>query len=185
MYSTSIKMTSFSPICNTIWKHLGWSYPVKFGESASNPYWFFMLTHWGQVTHICVGKLTIIGSDNGLSPGRRQAIIRTNAGILLIWTLVTNFSEILSEIHTFSFKKMHLNMSSGKCRPFCVGLNVLTSSSDTNYAQKNDHNCVITRIIISTRINITTIMILMIIPMMELVFKWGSNCKSRKKNVVN
>ena len=34
--------------------------------------------------HICVGKLTIIGSDNGLSPRRRQAIIWTNAGILLI-----------------------------------------------------------------------------------------------------
>ena len=42
------------------------------------------LTHWGRVTHICVGKLTIIGSDNGLAPGRRQAIIWTNAGILLI-----------------------------------------------------------------------------------------------------
>ena len=39
---------------------------------------------WGRVTHICVGKLTIIVSDNGLSPGRRQAIIWTNAGILLI-----------------------------------------------------------------------------------------------------
>ena len=36
----------------------------------------FALTHWGQVTHKCVGKLTIIGSDNGLSPGRRQAIIQ-------------------------------------------------------------------------------------------------------------
>ena len=33
------------------------------------------LTHWGRATHICVGNLTIIGSDNGLSPGRRQAII--------------------------------------------------------------------------------------------------------------
>ena len=33
------------------------------------------LTHWGWVTHICVGKLTIIWSDNGLSPGRHQAII--------------------------------------------------------------------------------------------------------------
>ena len=32
-------------------------------------------THSGRVTHICVGNLTIIGSDNGLSPGRRQAII--------------------------------------------------------------------------------------------------------------
>ena len=42
------------------------------------------LTHRGRVTHICVSDLIIIGSDNGLSPGRRQAIIRTNAGILLI-----------------------------------------------------------------------------------------------------
>ena len=43
----------------------------------------YTLTHWGRVTHICVNDLTIIGSANGLSPGRRQAIIRTNAGILL------------------------------------------------------------------------------------------------------
>ena len=40
------------------------------------------LTHWGRVTHICVSKLTTIGSDNGLSPDRRQAIIWTNAGTL-------------------------------------------------------------------------------------------------------
>ena len=84
-----------------------------------------VLTHWGRVTHICVSKLIIIGSDNGLSPGRCQAIIRTNAGILLIGPLGTNFSEILSEIHTFSFKKMCLKMSSGKWRPFCLDLNVL------------------------------------------------------------
>ena len=63
------------------------------------------LTHWGRVTHICVSKLTTIGSNNGLSPGRRQAIIWTNDGILLIRTLGTNFSEILSEIHSFSLKK--------------------------------------------------------------------------------
>ena len=87
---------------------------------------FHSLTHWGRVTHICVGILTSIGSDNGLSPGRRQAIIWTNAGILLIWPLGTNFSEILIGIQTFSFKKMHLKMSSGKWRPFCLGLNVLT-----------------------------------------------------------
>ena len=83
------------------------------------------LTHWGRVTHICVGKLTIIGSDNGLSPGRRQAIIWTNVGILLIGPLGTNFSEMLIKIYTFSFKKMHLKMSSGKRRPFCLDLNVL------------------------------------------------------------
>ena len=59
------------------------------------------LTHWGRATHICVRKLTNIGSDNGLSPGRRQAIIWTNVGILLIGPLETNFSEILIENHTF------------------------------------------------------------------------------------
>ena len=77
------------------------------------------------MTHICVIKLAIIGSNNGLSPGRHQAIIWTNAGILLIGTLGTKFSEILSEIHTFSFMKMRLKMSSAKWRPFCFGLNVL------------------------------------------------------------
>ena len=50
------------------------------------------LTHWGRVMHICVNELTIIGSDNGLSPGRRKAIIWTNVGILLIGTLGTNFN---------------------------------------------------------------------------------------------
>ena len=64
------------------------------------------LTHWGRVTHICVGNIIIIGSDNGLSPGRRQAIIWNNAGILLIGTLGTNSSEILNEIHPFSLKKI-------------------------------------------------------------------------------
>ena len=83
------------------------------------------LTHWGRVMHICVSKLTIIGSDNGLSPGRRQAIIWTNAGILLIRPLGTNFNEMLIEILTFSFMKMRLKVSSGKWRPFCLGLNVL------------------------------------------------------------
>ena len=77
------------------------------------------------MTHICVIKLTIIVSDNGLSPERRQANIWNNAGILLIGTLGTNFSEILGEIHIFSFNKMHLKTSSAKRRPFCLGLNVL------------------------------------------------------------
>ena len=85
-------------------------------------------THWGRVTYICVGNLTIIGSDNGLSPGRRQAIIWTNVGILLIGPIGTNFSEMVIKIHTFPFKKIHLKMSSGKWRPFCLGLNVLRYS---------------------------------------------------------
>ena len=87
---------------------------------------FLFLTHWGRVTHICVSELTIIISDNGLPPGRRQAIIWNNAGLLLIEPLGTNFSEISIGIQTFSFKKIHLNMSSAKWRPFCLGLNVLS-----------------------------------------------------------
>ena len=87
------------------------------------------LSHWGRVTHICVGKLTTIGSDNGLSPGRRQAIIWANDGILSIGPLAANFNEILIEIHTFSFKKIHFKMSSGKWRPFWLSLNVLRTRS--------------------------------------------------------
>ena len=86
------------------------------------------LSHWCRVTHTCVGKLTIIGSDNGLSPGRRQAITWTSDGIYLTGPLETNFNEILIEIDIFSFTKMHLEKSSGKWRPFCLGLNVLPLS---------------------------------------------------------
>ena len=80
----------------------------------------YSLSHWRRVTHICVSKLTIIGSNNGLSPDRRQAIIWTNPGLLLIGPLQTNFSEILIEILTFSFKKMCLKVLSAKRRPQCV-----------------------------------------------------------------
>ena len=84
------------------------------GVSAS-----MVLTHWGPVTHVCANKLTSIGSD----------IIWTNAGILIYGPTVTNFSEIWIEIHTF--KNMHLKMSSGKWRPFCLGLNVFWPSYPT------------------------------------------------------
>ena len=97
-----------------LWKFFTYTYGIQ-------------LTHWGRVTHICVGKLTVIGSDNGLSPARRQAITWTNAGISLTGPLGTNFSEILIEILTFSFKKMRMKVSSAKRRPFCLSLNVLKS----------------------------------------------------------
>ena len=58
-------------------------------------------------TNIYVSKIIITGPDNGLSPYWRQPIIWTNAGILLIASLRTDFSEILIEIHIFSFKKTH------------------------------------------------------------------------------
>ena len=98
-----------------------------------------ILTHWGRVTHICDSELIIIGSDNGLSPGRRQAIIWANAGILLIGPLGTNFSEIVIELYRFSFKKIHLKMSSGKWRPSCLGLNVLKHFDGCWFAGKVAH----------------------------------------------
>ena len=70
-------------------------------------------------------NLTINGSDNDLSPDRRQAIIWTSVGIFLIETLGTNFSDILTKINAFSFKKIHIKMSSGKWLPLCLSLNVL------------------------------------------------------------
>ena len=84
-------------------------------------------------TYICVGRLTITGSDNGLSPGQRQAIIWTNAGILLIGPLGTHFSENSIEILTFSFTKMRLKVSAKLMaailsRPQCVNSPVAASN---------------------------------------------------------
>ena len=102
----------------------------------------YNLTHWCRVTHMCFAKLTIIGSDNGLSPGRRQAIIWNNARLLLIEPLRTNFSEISIVIQRFSFKKIHLNMSSAKWRPFCLGLNVLNCLHDKMCKQTSEQTTV-------------------------------------------
>ena len=79
-------------------------------------------------TYIYVSKLTIISSENYLSPGRRKAIIWTNHLILLMRTIGTNFSETLNKILTFSFKKMHLKMSSAQWRQFYLGFNVLINT---------------------------------------------------------
>ena len=84
-----------------------------------------VLTHWGRVTHICVSKLTTIGSDNGLSPGQRQAIIWTIAGILLIgnklqWDFNRNSNIFIQEN---AFENVVCEMAS-----ICLGLNVLRPS---------------------------------------------------------
>ena len=76
------------------------------------------------MTPTCVSESTITGTANGLAPGQHQAIIWTNAGILSIGLLGTNFNEILIEIHAFLFKTINLKMLSGKWRPFCLGLTV-------------------------------------------------------------
>ena len=84
------------------------------------------LTHWGWVMHICVSKLTIIGSDNGLSPGWLQAIIWTNTAILLIGPLVNKLQwNLKAKLMHFHWRKMHFKKSSAKWRAFCFNPNVL------------------------------------------------------------
>ena len=93
--------------------------PLKSSNGVSNKYLGYShITHWGRVTHICVSQLTIIGSDNGLSPGRRQAIIWTNAGILLIGPLGTNLSETPRFIHASTYDIL----SRPQCVKYCYVL---------------------------------------------------------------
>ena len=85
------------------------------------------------MTHICVNKLTIISSDNGLSPGRRQAIIWTNDGILLIGPLGTNISEILSKnSHIFIQENAFQNI-------ICEVAAILSRTQCVKYVRKNMH----------------------------------------------
>ena len=72
---------------------------------------------------------TTFGSDDCLLPVQYKAIIWTNAVLRSIGPLGTNLCHFVFEMQTFSFNKMHLEMSSGKCQPFCVGLIVLTRQS--------------------------------------------------------
>ena len=101
------------------------------GTHQGGSFFLVFLNHWGRVMHICVSKIIIIGSDNGLSPSWRQAIIWTNVGILLIGSLWTNFSGTSVEIHIFSSEKMHLKMSSAKWRLFRLGLSELIQLDET------------------------------------------------------
>ena len=89
------------------------------------------LTHWGRGTQLSVGKLIIIGSYNGLSPDRRQAIIWTNARFIVNWTLANTFQWKFIQIQQFSLKKMHVKMSSAKWSPSCLGLNVSSVSGES------------------------------------------------------
>ena len=95
-----------------------------------------VIIHFGRTSCNYFTQHFIIGSDNGLSPGCRQAIIWTNDGKLLIGSLRTNFSEFMIGMYTFSFKKIQLKMSSGKCWPFCLGLNVFILSFAIHFVEK-------------------------------------------------
>ena len=105
----------------------------------------FQWAHWGSVMHICISNLTITGSDNGLSPGWHQAITWTKAGILLIGPLGNSNRN--------SFKKMPLKMSSGKWRPFYLGLKVLMAAQLSFQFKCESYGFCKTAISISQRAN--------------------------------
>ena len=62
-----------------------------------------------------------IGSGNGLSPFRRQAITWTNADMLSVGSLGTNFNEIQIKKQNFSFMKIHSKLLSAKWQLFRPG----------------------------------------------------------------
>ena len=121
---------------NDIWTNCCWKKLWTFsGEWKYSILKRGSLSHWGRVTHICGSKLTIVGS--GAKP--------LFPGILFIGPVGTRFSEILIEIYTFSFKKMHVKMSFGKWLPFCLGLNIYIFFRWINLTHKQleNHNCVL------------------------------------------
>ena len=96
-----------------------------------------MLTHWGRVTHTCVGNLTIIGPDNGLSPGRHQAIIWTNPGTLmnkLQWNF-NRYSNIF--IQENAFENVVCEMASILPQPQCVKLSAVKFKLVELYVEYN------------------------------------------------
>ena len=86
---------------------------------------------WLSDAYICVSKLSIIVSDNGLSPGRCQAIIWSSAGILVNWTTGNKLQRNINQNSSiFIHDENAFEMLYGKWRPFCLGLNVLRKTKE-------------------------------------------------------
>ena len=98
------------------------------------------MTHWGRVTHICVSKLTIIGSDNGLSPGRRQAITCSNAVYIFNWTLRNELQWNLNR-NVYIFIQENVFETVVCEMTLCVGLNVSMDIKKTQQSLNRMHNC--------------------------------------------
>ena len=93
---------------------------MSLGTSWIISYKHWLLTHWSRVTHICINKLRIIGSDNSLLPGRRQVIIWTSTGTLSIG-LQWNFNQNLDIfIQENAFEYVVWKMAAILSRPPCV-----------------------------------------------------------------
>ena len=84
------------------------------------------LTHWGRVTHICVGNLTIIGWDMWLVAWMAPSHYLNQCWNIVNWTPRSKHQWNFNRNSKFSFKKMYFKMLSAKWRPFCLGLNVLS-----------------------------------------------------------
>ena len=98
-------------------KWTNWLFNTILYETSSCTTVIYAMTLIEAKWRIYVSKLTNMGSDNGLS--------QCWDIMFFIGPLGTNFSEILFEIHTFSFKKMHLKFVFGKMaailfRPQCI-----------------------------------------------------------------
>ena len=97
----AIRWQTWTSVDQDLWCHIS-----SLGQNG--------LTLWGPEMYIYISKLTIIGSGNGLSPLRQQAITWPNVALLSVGLLETTFNEIWIRILSFSFKKMHLKMLSAK-----------------------------------------------------------------------
>ena len=103
-----------------------------------------ILTQWGRWVSIHTSiPSVIIGSDNGMSPARCQAIIWTNAALLSIRPWGIKVSEFVIESETFSFKNMRLKISSAKLRTSCLGLNVLINKKYLDQFDSEDFGVLI------------------------------------------
>ena len=105
------------------WKYVSSALSIERIQHRS----ILLLTLWGRVTHICVSKQAIIGSENGLSPGRCQVIIWTCAGLLVIWTFGNKLQWNLNKnlyifIQENAFENVVWKMAAILSRPQCVEL---------------------------------------------------------------
>ena len=113
---TKVRTDRFSETHLSNLGHAG-QIPVNLGQTNFNETQMSDI-YWHADSPLDLGQNPVLTLLVKRPAGLHQAIIWTNAGILLIWPLATNFSEILIEINTFSLKKRHLKMSSEKWRPF-------------------------------------------------------------------
>ena len=84
-----------------------------------------VLTHWGRVTHICVGKLTIIGSDYGLSPETALSHYLNQCWNIVNWILGNklhrNFNRNSNiSIHENALEDVVCELASILSQPQCV-----------------------------------------------------------------